>query len=72
MIIIYFSVVLVLSLFCIYLTIKLIDKWQLKRLAKKYPEGSVNKSVKVGSFEDIPSEQLKPAISTELIDKLKN
>lgn len=71
MILVNFIVAIVFSLIVIYLIIKLIDKWQLKKLKKKYPEGAVTKSIKVGSLEEVPTETLKPAVNKELLDKLK-
>lgn len=49
----------VVGLFVMYLVMKLIGMYQLKRLKKKYPEGSVNNSKPVTRFDEIPIEKPK-------------
>lgn len=53
--IIEFIVASVVAITFVYLCIKLWDKWQLRQLKKKYPEGSVTKSIPVTRLDEVPT-----------------
>ena len=51
-----------------YFTLKLIDQWKMKRLRKKFPEGTELKVKAVAKLEDIPTNiENKEKIITELL-----
>jgi hypothetical protein len=56
-------------LFFFYFTIKLLDAWKMKRLRKKFPEGTETKVKAVAKIEDIPTNnQNKEKIISELLN----
>ena len=70
--IIYFVIALALTLTFIYFIIKLADQWKMKRLRKKYPEGTETKTVPVKRLDDVPISKIDDSVKEEILDKLKD
>jgi hypothetical protein len=58
-----------------YMIIKLIDQWKMKRLRKKFPEGSENKSIPVKRLGEVPvcpvENKVVPKAVIDALDELK-
>lgn len=67
-----FTISLLLGITFIWLCIKLWDKWQVKRLLKKYPEGSLPKPIEVSRLDQVPVRDSKEVPSVDILNKLKN
>jgi len=65
----YFLIALGLGLLFIWLTMKLADQWKMKRLRKKFPDGTETKAKVVARLDDIPVNEVK---QQELLAKLTN
>jgi len=62
MIIVYFIVGLIMVWSFIYFLLKLADMWKIKRLRKKFPEGTETKSRAVRRLDDIPIRQTATSV----------
>jgi hypothetical protein len=63
----YFLIASALGLLFIYLTMKLLDQWKMKRLRKKFPDGTETKTKFVNRLDEIPTDN---STAEELISKL--
>jgi len=73
----YFVIAAVVALFLIYLIVKLADKAKLRRLQKKFPEGTETVAKSVSRLDEVPTtpkevakvSENKKAILTKLLPK---